>query len=527
MVESSAAGPAPPEVAPTGAAGAAGAGALEAFLNAHGNAVLLTLCLLAGIRVLAYSSAFPLYANMDEQSHLDLVLKYAKGRVPGYVEPFSPESGLLIVRYGSPEYLSRPGELPGGTIPPPFWSLARTPQIVAAERDLVMNWATSPNHESTGPPLYYAVAALWYRLGMLFGLEGGRAVYWIRYLNAAAWALLVWMSWNRLGHLFPRKRLLQFGVPLLLVVFPQDVVYCINNDALSPLLFAAAFFALLDVARGVPGPRTHIAAGALAACAFLVKVSSVAIAGMLVAVCLLRLKGAHRAETVRDEWPRLALLAASAASPVLLWMGRNLAAAGDLTGSTEKVKALGWSLKPMGEWLNHPLFGLAGLATFWNGVTATMWRGELVWHRSPMEWPALDRCYALATLAVVTTMSLSLFWRGARWEPMERTATAMSLTVGGLSLLLLAVLSVAFDFGNCVAPSREVPFLTSGRLISGNTVPLFFLLVAAVDLVSARLGCRRYAWIALLAVAASIGASELALSLPVFASPYNALHLAG
>ncbi|HET6922337.1 MAG TPA: hypothetical protein VFI16_04230, partial [Anaeromyxobacteraceae bacterium] len=420
MPWTSSASPQAPEAGPVGAGGPEGPGPLAAFPEARERAVLLALCLLAGTRVLAYSAAFPLYGNMDEQSHLDLVVKYASGRVPARVEPFGPESSLLVVRYATPEYLSRPGELPGGTIPPPFWSLARTPHVAAAERELVTHWATSPNHESTGPPVYYAVAALWYRLGSLLGLEGGRAVYWIRYLNAVAWALLVWMSWRRLGLLLPRNRLVRLGVPLLLAVFPQDVVYCISNDALSPLAFAAAFFALLEVARGA-GLKGHLAAGTLAACAFLVKVSNIAIAGMLVAVCLLRLRAARRAGAMRAEWPRLTGLAASAAAPVALWMGRNLLVGGDLTATTEKVKLLGWSPKPLGEWLDHPLFGPGGLATFWNGVTATMWRGELVWHRSSMEWPALDRGYALATLVAVTTMSLSLLSRGARPEPMERT----------------------------------------------------------------------------------------------------------
>jgi hypothetical protein len=509
---------------PAGTAGRAERAPLEAFLDAHERAVLLALCLLAGFRVLAYSSAFPLYTNVDEQSHLDLVLKYASGHVPRHLEPFSPESSLLVVRYGSPEYLSRPAELPGGAIPPPFWSLARTPRVAAAERELVASWATSPNHESTGPPLYYALAAIWYRLGKLLGLEGGRAVYWIRHLNAAAWVLLVWMSWRWLGILFPRDRLLRLGVPLMLAVLPQDALYCINNDALSPILFAAAFFALLDVARGGRSWRAHVAAGALAASAFLVKVSNVAIAGMLAAVCLLRLRRASRVGSLDAEWPSLAILASSAALPVGLWMGRNLVVSGDLTGSAEKVRALGWSLKPLRQVLDHPLFGLGGLATFWNGVAATFWRGELLWYRSPMEWPALDRGYALATLFVAATMLATLFSRDGE---SERTAIGMSLLVSGLSLLLLASLSVAYDFGNCVAPSREVPFLTSGRLVSGITVPFLFLLVRALEVISARLRWRRHAGFFLAALAAAIALSEMAASLRVFRSPYNWFHLAG
>jgi hypothetical protein len=500
---------------------------LEALPEKGERTALLALCLLAGLRVFAYASGLPLYTNIDEQSHLDLVLKYAGGHVPRHLEPFGRESSELVIRYGSPEYLSLPAELPGGTIPPPFWTLAPTPAIAAAERELVASWASSLNHESTGPPVYYAVAALWYRVGAFLGLEGGRAVYWIRHLNAVAWMLLVWMSWRWLRILFPRERLLGIGVPLLLAVFPQDAAYGINADALSPVLFAAAFFALLDVARrGAGGRRAHLAAGALAACAFLVKVSNVAIAGMLVAVCLLRLRRALRAGSLGAEWPALAVLASSAALPVALWMGWNLVAAGDLTGSAEKVKALGWTLKPLPDMLHHPLFGLRGLATFWNGVTATFWRGELVWHRVPMEWPALDRCYALATLVVVATMVASLLSRGRGGGADERLATAMGLLVAGLSLALLAFLSVAYDFGNCVAPSREVPFLTSGRLSRDHgALPHPSGAHRRGDLREAPVEALRGALPPFhRRGACGLGSRSL---LPVFRSRYNWFHLAG
>ena len=82
-----------------------------------------------------------------------------------------------------------------------------------------------------------------------------------------------------------------------------------------------------------------------------------------------------------------------------------------------------------------------------------------------------------------------------------------------------------FNFGYCHYPSCEAPFLTSGRLMSGVMVPFLVLYITGLDwlMSRARLPISRL-WV-LLVIAALITASEIAIDLPAFHSPYNWFHL--
>jgi len=44
--------------------------------------LILLLCAIAAVRVFTLSAAFPFFNNVDEQAHVDLVMKYARGHVP-------------------------------------------------------------------------------------------------------------------------------------------------------------------------------------------------------------------------------------------------------------------------------------------------------------------------------------------------------------------------------------------------------------------------------------------------------------
>ena len=68
--------------------------------------LMLALALLAGVRVLVFSLAFPFFSNVDEHRHFDVVLKYARGYLPSPgPDPYEPETARLLGRFGSPEYL--------------------------------------------------------------------------------------------------------------------------------------------------------------------------------------------------------------------------------------------------------------------------------------------------------------------------------------------------------------------------------------------------------------------------------------
>jgi len=58
---------------------------MKAFLRfaaQHERMLILLFCAIAAVRVFTLSAAFPFFNNVDEQAHVDLVMKYARGHVP-------------------------------------------------------------------------------------------------------------------------------------------------------------------------------------------------------------------------------------------------------------------------------------------------------------------------------------------------------------------------------------------------------------------------------------------------------------
>src|SRR6185312_14729351 len=111
-----------------------------------------------------FSAAFPLFNNVDEHAHADLVIKYASGVWPrSPIEPFAAASARLFVLYGTPEYLG-----PTAIAPRPLW---QTPDASAAIEQGLTTWTGERNHEAGASPIYYSIAAAWYRLGGAFGLS--------------------------------------------------------------------------------------------------------------------------------------------------------------------------------------------------------------------------------------------------------------------------------------------------------------------------------------------------------------------
>ena len=74
----------------------------------HERKLVFLFCAIAALRVFTFSAAFPFFNNVDEQAHLDLVMKYARGDVPRGLGHYSPESANVIALYGTPEYFIAP-----------------------------------------------------------------------------------------------------------------------------------------------------------------------------------------------------------------------------------------------------------------------------------------------------------------------------------------------------------------------------------------------------------------------------------
>ena len=231
------------------------------------------LCAAAAIRVFVFAAAFPFFNNVDEQAHVDLVVKYSHAKPPRGIEPFAPEAALYFAVYSSPEYFVKPEQY-GGQYPPPNWLVSPEDRQKILD-DEIPFWESRLNHESGEPPLYYALAGGWMNLGRVFGLRGLSLLYWVRFLNIGFAAALVWTGFTATRSTLPNNQFLQIGVATLLAVWPQSAFYSVQGDALSPLCFGIAFLGLSKIfQRDRSGIAVPIWTGLAIAATCLVKTSN-------------------------------------------------------------------------------------------------------------------------------------------------------------------------------------------------------------------------------------------------------------
>jgi len=475
------------------------------------------LALLALLRVVVLASALPFFHVNDEHHHVDTVVRYARGELPGpRGETLSPKLARWAMRWGTFEYLNA-----GPHVPPPYLQRGIPPEAPAM-RQAYQAYDAVRATELESPPVYYAVAALWYRLGKAAGREDLGLLYWLRWLDAPLLAALVLGSWLVLRRPYAEDPLVRLGVPAVLAFFPADALLAVSPDALAPLVGGAAFAAAAWLARAEPRASSGavLGGGALAA-AFLTKYTNLVYVLLAAGIGLARLRGPDRPLRL------LALFWTVAAVPVALWLGRNLLVLGDLTGTARKMAALEWSHRPLATLLEHPLFTPEGLASFLTRLPVLFWRGELPWHGQPMAHAWLDPLYAGTSLVFVALALWALRRSGA---PERRRLEALAVGAVLAAAALLAALSLSIDFASWGTPTRDDPFFVHGRLVSGVLGPFALVWVRGLQTLLAplpgRLG-RLAPAAALVAWLAAVTASEAALMAPVFASPWNWYHADG
>ena len=487
--------------------------------------VVFFLCLLAAAHVFVFSAAFPFFNVVDEQVHFDLAVRYSQGDLPRSLTPPCAEALPFIAVFGTGEYLWPPATQPGGRIAPPPWTLPIS--VIAgnlrAKEDL---WREQvKNHEASQPPLYYGLAGAWWRLGKLLGLDGGRLLYWLRFLNIPLLAALVWLGWVAAKKVFPENIFIRLAVPALIAFMPQSTFYAINNDILSPLTFGLAFVLLLKFGEAeLPSPGLAAAVGLALAAAFLTKISTLpllAVAGLFIALKIFRLL---RAGNLRPSLPALGCLAACAGLPAAAWMARCRVVFGDFTGSVLKIQFLGWTHKPLGEWFHHPLFTGAGFWYFLKGNLATFWQGEILWQRRPLALAPVDSVYLVLTLGAFAFALAAWLRRPSPFAAPQRAAVGLAFSCLAAALAFFALLSVEYDFQDCFYPSREHPFFVSGRLMLGLLVPFLILFACGLDrLLKNFQGATRF--FVLGALLAFMLASEITIDWSIFPNAYNWFHL--
>jgi hypothetical protein len=499
---------------------------------------IVVLAIFAALRLIVLAHVFPYFTNVDEHRHLDATWKYARGQLPDPEQAkFDEAVAELVWLWASPEYMNDKLREPGAVVRPPLGALPRV-ELRPAFRKRVAEVTALVNHMVVQPPTYYVLSAPWLVLGRAAGVPANRIVYWQRLPGAGFAAALIFVAWALLRRTHPDDSLARLGIPALLAVFPQDAWHSVSNDALSPLMFGASFAFLvrlhLDSSRGggtlgrpAPGWLAAASGGLLVGLTFLTKYPNLPIV-VVAAWVWLRRVAPLRGGVLRSELPRLAAFWGAAALPVLLWCGRNLVVFGDPTGTWLAMEWGGWTNRPLGEWLDHPITSLEGLRHFFSGLAVTYWRGEIVWHGERLRAPLVDTLY-MVTWGVAVVVG-GVAWLTKRKRPPAWQAEGLALLAIAAAVAVLASLSMAFQFPEWGIPSAARPFILSGRYVGGTVLPFMILLIAGVRALTGWLPVRAAevaAWALVSGLAALVLVGELALvaGAGIAGSPYNALHL--
>src|SRR6266404_3911747 len=454
-------------------------GESKTFVAANERVLILLLCIAAALRVFIFSAAFPFFSNIDEDLHFDLITQYSHAQIPRSFDRPKEETLNWIVPYASPEFLLPPQQFPDGKFPAPLWKepWSKVEPEIAATRAA---WSSEINFESSQPPLYYALAGLWWWIGKHIGLIGIESLYWIRFLNVALMAIVVWLGYVAARTIAPERFDVRIGVPLLLAFIPQNAFYAMNNDVLSPLCFGVLFLCVLQWLRtDAPSALLGAVTGVAIASTYLSKLSNLSLIVIAVAVILARLAAIVR-RTPRTGLIAFAALLLCAAGPIGSWMVWLKLQFGDITGSTAKIAFLDWTRKPFVEWWQHPIFKPRGLWIFWSDLIASFWRGEVEWHGSRFDWQIADRLFAISSLVFIAAAILGLR-KQFTLSPFQRQAIAVAIVTVAAGIAFLGLLSIQFDFGNCINPSRLHPYFTSGRLLSGALIPFALVYVYGIS----------------------------------------------
>jgi hypothetical protein len=482
------------------------------------------LCVLAALRVMVYSAIFPIFNNVDEADHYDLVTQYSLGQAPHAGVLLLPATAHTVVFYGTPEYIKTPDMYPDNKIRPPTWSM---PADQAAElvKTYEPMWTSQANYEEAEPPLYYMAAGAWLRAGRTLGMGEGFLPYWVRFWNVFPAAGLVWLGYAAARLIMPGHPALRLGVALLAAVMPQDALYSVQNDVLSPVCFGLAFIGLTRILRsGVPGRGAAAMTGLALAATCLVKMSNLPLLAVGLATAAFKAWQLVRAGELKGAGPALMWLLVCAVAPVAGLFVWNLHAFGDLTGTAGKIAALGWTRKPFGEWWGHPIFTPRGFHEFWSALMESFWRGEFVWGRQRVAWGITDAFYWISSPLLLVLGLASLHWRSGDVTAWRRQALWLAFCSFAASVAFLGLLSTTFDFGKCVYPSVSYPYFASGRLLTGALIPFLLLYVRGLDWALGSVKSGRLTLGVLAAFALLITISEAVISLPPLASRYNLIH---
>lgn len=483
--------------------------------------IIAGLCALAAIRVFVFAAAFPFFNNVDEQAHVDLVLKYAHADPPRSIEPFSPETARYLALYRTPEYFVPP-QAYGGQYPPPNWLLPADDRQRVLEQEGTA-WESRTNHESGEPPLYYGIAGAWFDIGRTVGFSDLTSLYWVRFLNVIFAMALVWIGYKAGLLVFGDQQFPAVATATLLAIWPQSSFYSIQGDSLAGVTFGFAFVAtmnLLDAEQ--PSSITAVWAGLAVAATCLIKTANLPLIFVVLAALIFKTARFSREQRLTRGLPLLGAFAISMLLPIGLWFGWNARHFGDVTATKSKIELLGWTPKPFNDLWSHPIFTPTGAKDFWSELMASFWRGELIWHGERISTWWNDAFYwTVSTIALAIAI---IFLLNRRRGGPRRVGLGFAVLSFAALVAFLLLLSIRFDFGDCPYPSREHPYFTSGRLLNAAAVPFFLVLAFAIDRIGAWTKRAVVGWSLLIVIALLALTWQVSLNFPALSSRYNFFH---
>ncbi|MGA2030038.1 MAG: hypothetical protein ABSG87_08195, partial [Verrucomicrobiota bacterium] len=484
--------------------------------------IVLFLCLLAAVHVFIFSATFPFFNNVDELEHFDLVVRYANGDIPRVMDAPCVEALPYIATYGAVEFLCPPAMLADKKIPTPTWKLPK--DIATLKVSYIESFLEekTKNFDVSQPPLYYALAGLWWRSAKTLGFHDGFLLYSVRFFNVFLVGTLVWLSYQTARLVFPQNIFVRLGVPAMLAFIPQTAFYSIQNDVLSPLCFGAAFFCLIQFMRAeTPGMTLGIFTGLAMAATFLTKISNLPLLAVSAAAILLKVRQLALAGKFRAVFPTLATLALCAGLPAARWLVWCKDTFGDFTGNEQKIQYFGWTHKSFGEWWPHPIFTPHGFWYFFSGCISTFWQGEFVWNNVRLALPWVNMIYIIASTVLVTVALLNLLLYSNTTIALQRQVLWFGFCCFASTVAFLGFLSIIYNFHHCVYPSVEYPYFTSGRLMLGALIPFLLLFVYGLDCVLPP----SLKFLVLTGIIIFMLITEITTDWPIFPNPYNWFHM--
>src|SRR5438552_4148382 len=292
---------------------------------------------------------------------------------------------------------------------------------------------------------------------------------------------------------------------------------------LSPVCFGALFLCGLQWLRtNRPTFLLSALTGLAIAATYLTKLSNLPLVVMALVAIIAKLAPSIRQKS-KTTLLAFVTLILCAAIPIGSWIVWTKYQFGDLTGSATKITLLGWTHKPFVGWWHHPIFTLRGFWVFWWNLIASFWRGEVKWHGQLLNCPVADDFYTISTLVLLGAALLGLR-KKAGLSTFERQAIAIAALSFIAAVGFLALLSIQFDFGNCINPSRAHPYFTSGRLLSGALIPFALFYVYGISWILRRINSA-LPILVLGILLLFVITSEIKINRAAFESEHNWFHL--